>query len=466
MGRARVALVKPFDPSDSIQPNLGLGYLAAALSPRHDVALADCILERLTPAALTRTLQPFHPDIIGLQLSSFAQAPARACLLQLRSEFPRATIVVGGSHPTLAPRDTLVEFGPLVDFAVRGEGEAALLALADHAADGLLDESACRRIPGLVWKGRDGEIHLNRTARTDLARLPLPRWDLMDPRRFPPAPHAAFFRRFPVAPVIASRGCPHQCTFCAGGTIHGRRLRYRSLDSVLEETSLLHDRYEVREIHFVDDNLTEDQGYVHELCDRILALPFRLAWSCPNGVRLDSLDRPLLEHMKAAGCYALGLGIESGSPRILARMRKGFDLDAVRSQVALIHDVGLETRGFFVLGYPGETREDLERTVALSLELPLDIAHYMFFHPIPGTPAFRAALADGQNGDHNGVDAPTFAEVAHVPRGMTRAELRQLRREALVRFYLRPSRLWHLLSQVQGPGHLYYLGRRVTRWLA
>jgi radical SAM superfamily enzyme YgiQ (UPF0313 family) len=461
----RIALVKPFEVSDSIQPNLGLGYLAAALTPGNDVVIVDCILEGLGPESLAARLAPFVPQIVGFQVNTFTVGRTRDYLRAVRQAFPEALTIAGGPHPTVLPQETFTALGPDLDLALQGEAEIPFARLAALMASGPLEPDAMESIPGLVWRDGGGGIRCNATVRTDLATIPMPRWDLMPPGLYPQAPHSAFFRAWPVAPLIASRGCPYACTFCSGSLIHGRTVRYRPVDSVLDEIRLLHDRYGVRELHFVDDNLTFDPEYVHRLCDGLLALPFRLPWACPNGVRLDSLDRELLDHMRKAGCYAVGLGIESGSPRILKRIRKGGNPELVPEQVARISEAGIETRGFFVLGFPTETLDEMEATVRLALELPLDFAHFMFYHPIPGTESYREIVA--AQGDAEGVrwNASTFAEVAYTPDGIKPRTLHRIRRHALMRFYLRPRNLARLARQVRSTRHALFLARRVARWL-
>jgi radical SAM superfamily enzyme YgiQ (UPF0313 family) len=459
----RALLVKPSVVSDSVQPSLGLGFLAATAAP-HEIAIHDGVRDGGGPDAVVRRAREFRAGAIGLQLNSFDVRAAKAYLVKVRAELPGVVTVAGGPHPTALPVETFRLFGEHLDYLIRGEAEDGFRALLDLVADGAPTPQALSAVPGLAWRGADGAVLLNPTAGTDLERLPLPRWDLLEPGRYPPAPHSAFFRRFPVAPVAVTRGCPYPCSFCAGSLIHRREVRYRRLEAVLEEVTLLHERHGVREIHFVDDNLTYDAERAHALCAGLRRLPFRLAWSCPNGVRLDRVDRALADHMRAAGCYAVGLGIESGSERILGRIRKGLDLETIRRQARMLHAAGLETRGFFVLGFPTETRPEMDATVALSLELPLDFAHFMLFHPFPGTRAYEEAARE------SGVDsidwsAGTLAEAAYAPAGTTAAELKALQRRAFLRFYLRPGAALRLAASVRSGRHAWWLARRIFRWL-
>ncbi len=465
----RILLVKPNESTDSIQPLLGLGFLAAAVRPPHEVDIVDCIRLNLAPSGLVDAARAFRADAIGVQVDTFGFQAAADCLRAVRTALPGVTTIAGGPHPTVCPEATLERFGDALDYGFRGEAETGLpqlLDVLDRHRDGgpAIGPAELAPVAGLVWRDAHGRITANAPVVTDLASVAMPRWDLLDPRRYPASPHGAFYRESPVAPVSVSRGCPHRCTFCAGSRIHGRTVRYRPVARVLDEIRVLREQYGVREIQFIDDNLTWDVAYAHALCDGIEALPFRLLWSCPNGVRLDRLDRPLVRHMRRAGCYAAGIGIESGAPRVLGALRKGLTVDSVRRQVGMLAEEGFETRGFFVLGFPGESRAEMQATIRFALDLPLDFAHFMLFHPLPGTSSWDEVAAEGRL-DTIDWAATTFAEVAYCPTGLTAAEMKSLHRMALLRFYLRPSKLARLLGQVRSGAHARYLARRVIRWL-
>ena len=187
-------------------------------------------------------------------------------------------------------------------------------------------------------------------------------------------------------------------------------------------------------------------------------------WTCPNGVRLNTLDRELLQAMKRSGCYSVSVGIESGSQRILDTMKKGITLQEIRSKVGLIREAGLKPIGFFILGFPSETREEMDMTLRVSQSLGLKRANFMLFHPFPGTEAFRAIQ---ERMDRNGLllTAPSYAEVSYVPEGFTVHELKARQRKAFLRFYLRPSMLLSLFCDIRSMRHAYYIFRRIVRWM-
>ncbi|MDP8254300.1 MAG: radical SAM protein [Candidatus Alcyoniella australis] len=455
----RVLLVKPRELSDSIQPNLGLGFLAAALSERHQVELFDAIRLHAKPARLASKIESFRPKLIGFQVNTYGRRLDLPYIQTARNAAPNATIVLGGADPSADPAGAWEFYGDLVDWMIRGEAENALPALIELIANNSSDYAS---VAGLVRR-TDAGIESNPLDRVDLAQVPLPRWDLLRPDLAPPAPQGAFYRATPLAPISISRGCPHPCTFCGASAISGRRVRYRPLESVIEEIELLRRDYGINEIHVVDDNFTHDGDYVRAFCERILAGP-RLWWLCPNGLRIDTLDRELVRLMFRAGCYSMNLGIESGSNRMLSLIRKNLTVEQVRSTAQMLHEEGFLLRGFFLYGFPTETRQERRQSLKLAMELPLAVGHFMLFHPFPGTSAYEAL----ECGDYAGTwrrDAPTLAEVAFVPEGTTASRLKNEQRWALLRFHARPRVIIEILRNVRGPRHLVYLLLRIMRWL-
>ena len=183
-----------------------------------------------------------------------------------------------------------------------------------------------RTVPGIVFR-EGGEIVRTETELTeDIDRFGMPAWDLTRPADNPTAPHGAFARHYPVAPILTSRGCPYSCGFCSVPQVVSQRIRYRSKELVASELRVLRDRFGVREFQIVDDNFTIDRHRARAICEHIVRQGLAMPWTCPNGVRVDALDDDLLDAMKRAGCYSISLGIESGSEQVLGRMVKHLDL--------------------------------------------------------------------------------------------------------------------------------------------
>ena len=428
-----ILLIKPGNLSDHIQPSISLGYLATQVRDTHRVRIVDLMKEGGSPATLNALLDEVRPDLVGIQCYSMDLPVVGDLLDAVKAHDPATVTVIGGAHPTAVPGPCLEHFGPQrLDFVFAGEAERGFPMLLDALADG---GGSFRGIPGLGWR-EDGTLRLNEPEYIDdLEPLGMPAWDLIAPESYPFSPHGVVCMNHPAAPVMATRGCPYRCTFCSTA---GQPFRKRPVALFLEEVKRLHEKHGIREFHMVDDNFTMDMDYARELLEGLVNLDLGASWSTPNGVRLERLDREVVELMKRAGFYSIAVGIESGSDRIRKLIRKGSTTDQVRRQVALVREAGgIDITGFFMLGIPGETREDIEATLRFARELPLHRAAFHSFLPLPGTALWREME---QSGEVERIDSERgfFWAGAYVPRGLTRADLRRLHRRAFLSFYLRP----------------------------
>ncbi len=457
----RVLLVKPNNLSDHIQPSLGLGYLAQQIRRDHDVDIFDCIRENTTPAQLGKIIEATQPDVVGVQCYTFDIPNTKKILRVVRNISPEITTVVGGAHMSSDARHAMIDFGADLDFGFGGEGELAfpvfLSALEKR-------NKAFADVPGLVW--RDGDrINTNpQVLVDDLDALGLPALDLIRPDTYPESQHGAFYEQFPISPIITTRGCPYSCTFCSAPIISGKKLRHHSVEYVRELMLVLYHRYGIREFHIVDDNFTMDIEYAKSVMRMIIALDLGVSLAMPNGIRMDWLDDELLELMKAAGVYVVSIAVESGNDRILKAMKKSTTVAKIRENVARIRRHDLDIAAFFIVGFPGETRETIRDTVRLSLELDLLRANYFTYLPLPGTASHAQLVADGEiekvDWDHF-----LFMTAAYVPQGMTRKELMNIKRLAFLRFHLRPRILIRILLAVRSWRHFKFLARRFYHWV-
>ncbi|MBW1668182.1 MAG: radical SAM protein [Deltaproteobacteria bacterium] len=461
----KVLLVKPFDISDEVIPPISLGWLAAHIKDRHQVRILDALKERKKGNEIPGIVQRENIDVVGFQVWTKDIHNVKSTSIAIKSVNPKTKIIVGGCHPTVLPERTINFLGESIDFAFQGEGEVGFRLLVDALCSGD-GEGSFKEIPGLVW--RDGhDIHVNKnTFIQDLDALGFPAWELMPPSTYPKAPHGAFYKNFPVAPIIVTRGCPYPCTFCSARVISGSKIRTRSVGHVIEELSMLYRKFHVREFHIEDDNFTLSRDFVENFCESLLRKEIRMTWGFPNGIRLDTMDRPLFRLMKRAGCYALNFGIESGSPRILKMIKKKLDLEQIREQLTLAKEERFEVGGFFILGFPTETREEMEETISFARSLPLDRIGVSYFQPFPGSTLYHELVNAGEiDEDWVNHHHTTLHDLTYVSSTTTVEELRRARRKLLVSFYFRLGILWGLLRQVRSHKHLYYITKRGIRWL-
>lgn len=453
----RVLLTRPPGPTHYLVPPLGLLYVAAALRRAgHDVALHDPWIEPNGLRGLERLLQSLRPDVLGVSAHSSEYAAAIALARRAAEVSPGTVRVLGGAHVSAAP-ESVARGDSAYTYGIVGEGERPLVDLLACLDRGLPPVD----VPGVVSIGAPAGAAIARWRPDDLDALAPPAWDLASPRRYRGAPQGLVFRRWPVAPILTSRGCPYHCAFCSGAQVMGHRHRTRSAAGIAAEVRELVNEHGVRELHVVDDSFTSDRAHARAVCEALA--PFGLPVSFPNGLRLDTLDDETLGWLKAAGTYSLNLGIESGSQAVLDRFRKGLRLADVRDAVARIHAVGIEVGAFFILGLPGESRDDLRRTIRFAREIPFDRAHFSNFLPLPGTEATLALSPAATAGLTP--EALSYFETPYAPEGLSKPELKRLQREAYLRFYLRPRALVGVLRLLRSPTHARFLAARAFSYL-
>ncbi|MGD1047030.1 MAG: radical SAM protein, partial [Bacteroidota bacterium] len=312
----KILLLKPInDVYHVIQPSLGLGYIATILLNKgHDVQLVDSGRDKLTWKGFTEKITKEQYDLVGIQMFTREILSVKRHCEIIKKYSPHTKICLGGPHISGDPEGTM-QLLPSIDFGFIGEAE---IGIEKYVCNGDNPET----VPNLVWRKGERVVVNRKEYIKNLDSIKFPAWQLMKPAGYPIAPHGSFCKRTPIAPLIISRGCPFLCTYCAGRLMTGKKIRYRSVKNVIEEIKLLYNSYGVREIHIEDDNFTLKKEYVIEFCKEISRLNLDIAFALPNGIRLDTLDKDVVTALEIAGFYSIGVGIESGSDRVLRLMKK------------------------------------------------------------------------------------------------------------------------------------------------
>ncbi|MCK4792258.1 MAG: cobalamin-dependent protein [Desulfobacteraceae bacterium] len=454
---ANILLIHPYgspEKSFSIVPSLGLGYIASALIAKgHHVDIVDCLHKGIKPPILLKIIKDSKPDLIGITIFSLFFYEAKETIDAIKKELD-IPIVVGGPHVSALPELTMRE--SKADFAVIGEGEVTIAELVDVLFSGNKDFS---KVKGIGYK-KNGEIKINgrRDLVKDLDAIPFPAWGEIRPEGYPPFPHGTFYKRFPFAPIMTTRGCPYECSFCASSVTWEKSLRKRSPKKIVDEMEFLVKNHGIREFHFEDDNLTVSKEHVMGVCHEILDRKLDIVWSCPNGVRLDCLDRERIDLMKASGCYMLAIGFESGDQGILDRAQKKLDLTRVFETVKMIKNAGIDIMGFFIIGLPLETKETARKTIEFAKKMPIDYAKFHNFVPLPGTPLFREWF-NNQNGQIEWGKSKLFGDAVFDTSSLSSKELTKLQKRAHLEFYSRPSIFIRTLLKIK-PRQLKWIASR------
>lgn len=455
-----ILLIKLNSPADEIIPPISLGYLASTVREKHNIKIIDCLKENLSIEQVAEYAKNYQ--VVGITLFTKDLSLCKKYLTNIKKVNPDVITILGGPHPSAVPEETLTFFKDLVNFIFVGESEIGFPKLIDFLESG---QPTLEKIEGVAFI-KDHKIYQNPTVCPENIDDFKVAWDLIPPNSYPMAPHGAFFKQYPIAPIITSRGCPFHCTFCGGHIISGRKIRQRSIENVISEIKLLYEKYGVREIHIEDDNFTFRKDYVLRFCEEIKKNFPDLTWTCPNGVRIDTLDEEMVSAMKSSGCYALSIGIESGSDRILKLMKKSLSVEKIKQKIEMLKKFDLDINAFFILGYPGETKEDIKKTIDFALSLPLKRASFANFQPLPGTEAYYELINKGLlKIDHWEKFSPSLQSTIWAPPGFTVSELAWYRRKALLKFYLRPKIIKDFISGIKNLEHLFYIVKRALRWL-
>jgi len=372
-------------------PPMGLGYLAAALRQAgHD----SLILDTGVRAGWRTRLADFGPELVGVGVLSTGAHRIHSVATLAKSLFD-CPVVVGGAHATLLPEDTLSR-NPGVDFVIMGEAEGALVRLVQA----LSGECTLDAVPNLVYRV-DGSS--SRTAATpppaSLDELPFPAWDLLLPELYGSTP------------IVASRGCPYRCIYCAVPVLQGRRVRHRSAESIVEEMMMLVTDYGMTCFELSGDAFMCDPAVVEQVCKLIVKRRLPVSWQVPGG-RSDRLDAALLRLMRQAGCQAVHVGIESGSDAMLRQMRKGLTAAEHRRAISLIHDAGMKVVGNFVVGCPGETEATAGETVAFLDSAAIDTVFVNLAVAYPRTDLYEWVERSGRF-----LEDPSSCAATHLPEG-------------------------------------------------
>mgnify|MGYP001099282374 CR=1 FL=1 len=362
----------------------------------------------------------------------------------VRSVGPDVPVVAGGPYASSDPFTLLSDRN--IDVAVIGEGEETLLDLARCIQEeGPAWKSHLATIPGTVSRSEDGLVHHSppRPPITDLDSLPKPAWDTIDVRWFWTHRSLSTAGVRPYMPIFTSRGCPYACTYCHN--IFGRSFRARSPESVLEELVELQRTFGVNDFEFLDDIINLDKRRFIAILAGLLERNMHPKLHFPNGVRTDRLNEEEIRLVHQVGAGEVSVAVETASTRLQKQINKNLDLDKVWRNIELMAKLRVFTRGFFMLGYPTETEEEMQATIEYAAKSRLHLAEFFVINPFPGTAIFDEFKALGKlpenvnSIDYEYVGAPFNG--SEIPD----ARFRNLFRQAYTSFYFRPGRIARIL---------------------
>jgi len=439
-------------------PPLGLLSVAAFLrqeSPGVELRVIDWPGRRLSPEGFASEVAAFRPDIAGVSVYTGTLTSAARAAAAIKKAAPGCFTVAGGHHATVRPRQCLDQAG--FDAAVLGEGERPFAELVRRIQDG----AELDGIPGVALPNGGGDGS-GRYDPLDLDALPMPARDLVDLRLYRPAVFG--YRRLPVTSMVTSRGCPFSCRFCSK-SIFGSRYRAQDPSRTISEVRHLL-QAGIKEISFQDDTFTVDRERVLKFCRAVRGAALDLTWSCMT--RVDLVDRELLAEMSRSGCISIAFGIDGASDGSCDLMGKGFAVAQAKAAVAAARAERIETRGYYILGYPGETLDSMRAALKNIMAIDTDHVFLAFAHPFFDTELYAEAKSRGLllAGDAELCDSDDNTQpVIRVP-GAGPKDLIGFYKRAYLRYYLRPSRLVRLAALGRGGGwaHQFRACAHLLRW--
>lgn len=420
---------------------LGLGYIASFLMTHgFSVRLFEPEAQRLGLKDIEGIFRAEKPPIVGI--SSATPNFHNAVEIARLAKAAGALTVLGGVHASALAPEIAEEFGDIFDYVVFGEGEITMLELAGKLEGGA-SKSEMSGVKGLAY--HDGGKVVVTTPRpfiSDMDSLPMPARELLPQNIFYPNLHNARYRE--CLTMMTSRGCPFRCSFCASHKATGSLYRTHSPQYVLDEMEHLRRTYGARQILITDDTFTLNKARLVAICEGMIKRKLNLEWFCFSQV--TAVDREILSLMKRAGCYNIGFGVESASPRVLAVMGKPISPEKCRAAFDASRELGLKTQAFFVFGHEKDEQEAKE-SVDFSIELKPTLAFFNMLVPYPGTRDFERFFGGKKT---SGIDWRDFVAIG-VKSVIESApiDLRKLVIRANLRFYLRPSQILRILSQIK-----------------
>jgi len=424
-------------------PPMGLMYLASYLrSLDHDrnIKIIDMALEALTPDDLWPILKEFQPDICGIScLTMNAKNSLRISEL-IKKWNPKCHVIFGGPHPTFMPEKVLTS--EFVDYCVMGEGEETFHRLISALEYNQPHES----IEGIGYRAGESMVLNERPLSLDIKHLPWPAYDLISVKKYFTSKipsHSGRLKYREYMTVMSSRACPYKCIYCHN--IFGKDFRARDPEEFVEEMVMLNKDYGVREFHFIDDMFNLQRDRVFKICEIVSQKLPGIAMAFPNGLRTDLLDKDMLAALKKAGTYYFAAGIESGSPEVQKMIKKYLDHSKAFQAIADAAKMGIIVHGFFMMGFPGETEEQLNMTIDFAQKSSLNTAAFFAVTAYPETELYNIIK---KMGIPLGDDFDTYYYHHHTLNltNIPLTRLQALRKKAYRKFYLNPFRAYKIIS--------------------
>ena len=433
------------------KPPLGIMYIAATLlaHSNHEVFMLDTQVLNLTEQEILQEIKKINPDVVGITAWTDFWYDTWRVIQIVKNYNPEIHVVLGGPHVGVYPDITLQHSG--ADFIVLGDGEVPMLLLVNSLSKG----EKPNNIPGVHFKEHGVGHGLDKFyIQKDLDALPFPARTLLPYKLY----SSVLGKKNYVTTMITSRGCPYQCIFCK---LNFQKTLCRSAKNVVDEMEEIC-RMAIHEIEIYDDTFSWARKRVIEICKGILERKLDVSWAVRD--RVSNVTEETLAWMKKAGCQRIHFGIESGSDETLKTVKKKITTEQARIAVAAAKKVGLEVLTYFMLGLPGETEEDMRKTIDFALELDADYTEFSVTVPYAGTEMYEVGLRESLIPhdfwkEYAMKPIPNFVIPHFWEEYLSREELLTMRDFAVNKFYFRPKYIVKQLLKVSSGRELFRKGK-------
>jgi len=450
MKTKKVSLIFPRFKYISGDPPLGIASLAAKLKAMDNVEVS--VIDPTYHRSMVRVideLKEINPDIIGIYSDTIMYPEAISIAEAMRRE--SRLLIAGGPHATIRPKD----FTDYFDVVVVGEGEKALVKIVEDYPARIREEDKIIN----VWdENLVDDLNANPHPERQFFDMEsyISNWNYLD---------SIDIKRRGTT-MIASRGCPYKCTYCQPtlNKLFGCKLRLQDADYIVDEIVSLNKAYGVNAIFFHDDTLTIDHQWVAEFCEKLKTKKLDLLWGCNS--RANTLSKDILKKMHDAGLRIIHLGIESGSQRILDEIyQKQINLAQVKEAVAMGNQAGIKMMGFFMIGAPTETAEEITQTINFARGLDLIEATFSIVSPLPETRLYDIVKENNYHLSNNYHDYDYYQRRAFEDPELPYNKLKRLQQQALISFYASPKRLPYILKHVTSIQGMKKLWNKIKRFM-
>jgi radical SAM superfamily enzyme YgiQ (UPF0313 family) len=415
-------------------PPLSLLTVAALLEREGvTVDVIDMAAEKLTYESTLDRLRRFSPDLLGFTLTTTSFRPALGWInrFKLDTQLP---ILVGGDHVRLYPHETMSH--QAIDYCIIGEAELPL----PYFIRALREGTSLANIKSLGYR-ESGQLILDTTVQCidAIDTVPFPARHLINNALY----ENVLSRRKNFTAMISSRGCPFHCSFC---NANHQPYRARSPKNFVDEIEYNLTQHAIHDFDIYDSTFTADKHRVFAICKEITDRKLDVTFSVRS--RVDVVNIEMIRALKAAGCHSIMYGIESSNNDILSRMNKGISPQLVMDTVAYTKQSGIDTLGFFMFGYPGETKTTIEQTIDFALALPLDYAQFTVLLPFPETAIYEYYREQGMDDywARYTLD-PTQEELIELlGTDVNRQQASMFVSQAYRKFFFRPRIIWNRLK--------------------